>query len=206
MCFHFVFKVSASRDWLAAQIKLFLVTNHHQKRFLFFQAFHDLGLKLASAAKDCNPARFPLLSRKMPAKTNCPKKAKSPMSLTLNYLRKRGCLCVTTERWVKMAGGNGFRKDVLGGDLLAICGKSLINIQATSASHHATRVRKSLSNPEIFAYLGTGNLFQVWSWRKISLTNLDGSENKNGRWIPRVSSLILENGELQVRPFILAYQ
>ena len=130
------------------------------------------------------------------------KAGKSPTQLTLNYLRKRGCYCAMTERWVKMKDG-GFRKDVFGGDLMAIAGCDLINIQATSATNHAARLQKSLANPEVFTFLQTKNLFQIWSWKKIATQNNDGSTNKNGRWIPRITEIYLENGKLLTRPFYL---
>lgn len=121
---------------------------------------------------------------------------RSPTTLTLNYLRKKGCTCGVVERFVRTP-KTQFRADLFGCiDLICIVGTDLVGVQASSAANHSARVTKALSEPRLRLYLATSNHFQVWTWRK---------STKRKRWIPRVSEIVIDElNRLVVKPFIVA--
>lgn len=123
----------------------------------------------------------------------------SPTALTLAYFAKRNIPCQVSEKFIKAPAlkGFGFRKDLFGGDLIALVGPDTINIQAGVTSDHKGKVDKALAHPEVRQWVSSPHRkFHVWTWRK----ELVG---KRGRWIPKVSAITLEYGKMISRPFTL---
>jgi hypothetical protein len=112
---------------------------------------------------------------------------RSPTAHTLEYFRKQGAEARTVEVWIQFPGmPHGKRRDLWGADVQVIQGRALIGIQATSGDNHSKRVNDAIQNPEVSAWLATGNLFEVWSWRKA------GARGKRKVWTPRVTQLTLD--------------
>lgn len=107
---------------------------------------------------------------------------KLPTERTLNYLREHGALAKVVERYNAHAKK---RIDTYGADIQSIKGTRLTAIQATSGDHHAEHVRNALANPEVWAWLRTGNGFEVWSWKKM------GGRAERKLWTRRVTQLCL---------------
>lgn len=127
----------------------------------------------------------------------------SPTRKTLEYLRDHGYPCAVTEKWVKI-GKFGIRRDCFCGDLIALAGDATINIQAGVGSMHAAKIAKAASLPELKQWLSSPyRWFQVWTWSKKMQVKKNGSKSKKGVWVPRVSSLKLVDGEIQVCDFKL---
>jgi hypothetical protein len=120
---------------------------------------------------------------------------RSPTARTLKFFRDLGALARVVEKY------NSFsrrRIDLWGQDIQVIQGSKLIGVQSTSGTNHASRVTKSLANPEVKAWLNTGNGFEIYSWSQRVIRNADGSKSKLKRWMPRVSQLILEGDKVKV--------
>lgn len=118
------------------------------------------------------------------------------------YMRGKGFPCAVVEKWIK-TGSFGIRRDCFGFDILAI-GDVTIGIQAGIGAHHATKIQKALSLPEVKQWLGAAHRwFWVMTWSKRVAHNKDGSKRKNLLWFPRVSSIKLVDGDLVVSDFLL---
>src|SRR6266853_2691141 len=108
---------------------------------------------------------------------------RSPTARTKRYLEKQGHIVEVVEKWIPIEKhpGGGVRRDLFEViDILCIQGGALLAIQSTSGSNHNARVTKALASPKLKAYLGTDNLFEVWSWSK------KGARGKRKMWMPRV--------------------
>lgn len=120
---------------------------------------------------------------------------RSPTTRTLEYLRNQGAIAVVCEKWIPTAGDwkRGKRVDLFGAaDVAAIQGRAFILIQSCSGGSHATRIAKCRANPNVAAYLNTGNTFEVWSWSKRVAYGKNGKKMKRKPWTPRVSQLVLD--------------
>jgi hypothetical protein len=111
---------------------------------------------------------------------------KQPTQRTLICLRKTGALAKVVEKYNHYAKR---RFDCFGADIMCIQGLKLIAIQTTSGDHHADHLTKALANPEVLAWLRTGNGFEVWSWKK------KGPRGKRKLWTSRVTQLCLNDGD-----------
>ncbi len=113
----------------------------------------------------------------------------TPMSLTLNLLRKSGYLADVCERWVPHA---EIRRDLFHvADVLAVhpLRREVLMVQATSLANLSTRVRKVRGQAELPALLRAGISIQCWGWYRTSA----------GRW--RVKVVTIRPGDLgQVLP------
>jgi hypothetical protein len=109
---------------------------------------------------------------------------RSPTARTLKYLRELGASVRIVEHWNAFANR---RVDLWGADLQVIQGRKLLGIQNTSGAHHAAHVTAAKANSEVYAWLATGNLFEVWSWAK------HGARGKRKLWdkSPRVTQLFI---------------
>ena len=98
----------------------------------------------------------------------------SPTSRSLKELRRLGYTCAVVEHWNQYA---GIRQDLFGFiDILAIADDVILGVQATSASNHSARVKKSKAHPNYTKWLDAGGKFEVWSWR------LAGARGKRKMW------------------------
>lgn len=115
-------------------------------------------------------------------------KKKLPTQRTLERLRESGVTCDVVERFLAHAGPFGVRKDLFGCiDIIAlISGRGIVGVQATSASNHASHVKKCLEEPRLVEWLKAGGGFEIWSWKK---TNPKGT--KLTRWMPRIDIIQL---------------
>lgn len=123
------------------------------------------------------------------------KAAQSPTRLTLNYFRKKGCVCQVVEQFIRIPGKGGFKRDLFGCiDVLAIAGPDTIGIQTTDHTHHGDRLTKSIGIPELKNWLNpeSKRKFLVVSWKK-----------KGNRWIARVSQISLIENNLVASNFYL---
>ena len=119
---------------------------------------------------------------------------RSPSARTIKFLRDQGCIAESVEKWIPIPlhPGGGVRRDLFGCiDILAIQGSKLLAIQSTSGSNHNARVAKAMAEPRLKFYIGTSNLFEIWSWTK------KGPRGKRKTWQVRVEQLTLDlNGEV----------
>lgn len=116
--------------------------------------------------------------------------ANSPTVRSLAECKKRGWQAQVVEKWVAQARR---RIDLWGvGDIIALDGKpgSLL-IQASSASGHSARVKKSLAEPRLRAWLAADNRFEVWTWGK------RGSAGKRKLWTLRQEEITHERHEAE---------
>lgn len=115
--------------------------------------------------------------------------ASIPTQRTLKELRERGFPYQITEKYMRFAGGGGFKKDLWGADIIALDGlPGSLLIQTTSDANHAARRTKVLAIPEVKLWLEAGNRFQVWTWGKKS------SDGRGSRkvWTLREEEITLE--------------
>lgn len=112
-----------------------------------------------------------------------PPVAASPTQRSLEHARRQGWTAGVVERWNPHA---RIRQDLFGFvDVIVLDGEpGALAVQATSASNHASRVRKIREQcaEAAQAWLGSGGRIQVWSWRK----------GANGRWILRAEAVDIE--------------
>lgn len=126
----------------------------------------------------------------------------SPTIKTMSYMRARNYPCAVVEKWIQ-TGKFGVRRDCFGFDILAI-GEVTIGIQAGIGAHHSTKITKALSLPEVRQWLASPTRwFWVMTWSKRAAYKKNGTKSKKSVWVPRVSSLKLEGGEIVVNDFIL---
>lgn len=119
---------------------------------------------------------------------------RSPTARTKRYLEAQGCIVEIVERWIPIPKhpGGGIRRDLFDCiDILCVQGSKLVAIQSTSGSNHNARVLKAIASEKLARYLGTGNVFEVWSWSK------KGPRGKRKVWTPRVEQLTL-NGKGEI--------
>jgi hypothetical protein len=68
-------------------------------------------------------------------------------------------------------------------DVLAVrADKGILAVQCCAATDHAKRVRKVKEAPAVRAWLASGGLAEVWSWKKTA-----------GRWFVRREAITLES-------------
>jgi hypothetical protein len=88
----------------------------------------------------------------------------TPMSLTLNHLRRHGFVADVVERWLPHTNR---RRDLFGFiDLVAVDRREpgIVGIQATTLPNVAARLGKARSRPELSAWLKAGGRFEIWGW------------------------------------------
>jgi len=91
--------------------------------------------------------------------------ASSPTQRTLALLRKEGWNAEVTEKWIP---GANIRKDLWGFiDVLAIRGKEILGVQATSYTNTSTRVKKIEDSDNVAAVREAGIGIHVHGWRKV---------------------------------------
>ena len=128
----------------------------------------------------------------------------SPTALTLAWFRKRGIAARVTERWVKTPAG-GFRRDIFGGDLLALLRTEIVNVQAGSGAHHAEKIRKAVAHPDVRKWLtAPTRKFWIMTWTQRAAFNKSGARRKKDRWTPRVTTLSLVAGKILANDFHLS--
>lgn len=112
----------------------------------------------------------------------------SPTQRALAECRAREWQAQVVEYWLAPARR---RVDLFGCiDILALDGaKGCLGIQVTSGSGHSARVKKSLAEPRIKAWVAAGNRFEVWSYAK------RGPVGKRKVWTLRVQRLELDEFE-----------
>ena len=93
---------------------------------------------------------------------------RSPTQLSLDFLNKSGWTCAIVEKWNAHA---GIRQDLFGfADIIAYHATGAIAlIQTTSASHHAERKAKILSNPHFAGWKKACGTVFLHSWGKNGL-------------------------------------
>jgi hypothetical protein len=86
----------------------------------------------------------------------------SPTQRTLALCKKHGWTCQVVERWNSFA---RIRQDLFGFiDLVAMDGKTIIGIQATSGANVAARLTKIKENPKSLEWLESGGRLFVHGW------------------------------------------
>lgn len=113
----------------------------------------------------------------------------TPTARTLKALRSEGHYIDVVERWIGPPGGARVRRDLFGFiDLVAIRGKTLVGIQATTGSNTSSRITKITTDcrAEAIAWLKTGATIEVWGWRTIRARKKSGELGKALRWKPIV--------------------
>ncbi len=120
---------------------------------------------------------------------------RSPTARTKRFLESQGVLVEVVEKWIPCTAegykGRIIRKDVFDCiDLLCVHGQKLLAIQSCAGASHATRLSKAMASDKIKRYLGTGSLFEVWSWSK------RGPRGKRKVWMPRVTQLTARDGQV----------
>jgi hypothetical protein len=105
----------------------------------------------------------------------------SPTQRTLKLLRDMGANAIVLERWNQWARR---RMDVWGADILALHGRLLMAIQATSDANHSHRVTKAIADPNVRNWLDGGVAFYIYSWGK------KGPRGKRKVWKVKITQLI----------------
>lgn len=88
---------------------------------------------------------------------------------------------------------------------MALVGQDTIVIQAGVGSAHAAKITKAITLDEVRQWL-TGSeyrKFHVWTWSKRVAFNKSGAKSKRDKWTPRVTQIILRDGELIAQDFTL---
>lgn len=124
------------------------------------------------------------------------------MSHTLTFLRNRGMAARKTEQYIRTPKG-GFRRDLFGGDALAAIGSDLVNLQLGITSHHAAKVTKALSDPEVKLWLNTRNKFLVWTWGKRVAFKKDGTKKRREEYKAKITEIRLSGDCVEAVPFEL---
>ena len=92
--------------------------------------------------------------------------AASPTQLTLRELRKRGYTANVVERWVM---GANVRQDLWGFiDVLALNGKEIVAVQATTYANMSARVKKMTDHENLPKVREAGITILIWGWRKVN--------------------------------------
>ncbi len=113
----------------------------------------------------------------------------SPTARTLQFLRSTGITCQVVEKWNPHA---RVRQDLFGAiDIIALINKSIVGIQATSASNHSARARKASDEPRVWEWIACGGQFVVWSWGK------KGGVGKRKEWQMRVTNMLCEPRKIE---------
>lgn len=101
----------------------------------------------------------------------------SPTQRTLRECKRRNWIAQVVERRVPF---RNITIDLFGCiDIVAITPNGIVGIQACAGSSHATRLKKSLAEPHLAAWLAAGARFEVWSFTK------KGPRGKRKRWTLR---------------------
>lgn len=111
----------------------------------------------------------------------------TPTARTMAHLRGLGYEVAVVERW------NSYtrtRHDLYGfADLLAMRGKELLAVQATSTANVSARVKKIMDEPRALAWVepGSQRFLTVIGWSK------KGARGKVKRWTPTFRPIIAED-------------
>lgn len=109
------------------------------------------------------------------------KKGKSPSARTIQELRDIGYHAQSVEQTIPRT---FIKRDLFGCiDIIAVHPdhKSIVGIQATSATNHSDRKKKALAEPRLLAWLAAGGRFVIYSWRQAA----------NGKWVARIEDIEL---------------
>lgn len=89
----------------------------------------------------------------------------TPTARSLQALRRDGYEAAVVEKWLPYCRR---RADLFGCiDILAVkYGEPVLAVQATSAANVSSRLSKSLAEPRLRIWLGSGQRFEVWGWSK----------------------------------------
>jgi len=89
---------------------------------------------------------------------------KSPIQLSLKYLRRMGYECAVTEHWNPFA---KVRQDLFGfSDILAFGHDEFLLVQTTTRSNLSTRVKKIKGSAIADFWVRNGGKIEVHSWKK----------------------------------------
>lgn len=129
----------------------------------------------------------------------------SPTSLTLKWFRSRNIPIEVTERFIKF-GKFGVRKDIFGGDCVAVTAKETINVQCGASQHHAEKIKKAMSLECVRQWLACPTrLFFIQTWKRRPAFKLNGQRKKIDQWSCRITTLVLlPSGTIEPREFILS--
>lgn len=111
----------------------------------------------------------------------------SPTQRTLQFLRDAGYTVAIVEKWNPHA---RIRQDLYGfADLLAMRGKELLAVQATSTGNVSARVKKIMDEPRALAWVepGSQRFLTVIGWSK------KGARGKVKRWTPTFRPIAAED-------------
>lgn len=118
----------------------------------------------------------------------------SPTQRTLALVRGLKMAAQVVERWNPHA---KIRQDLFGCIDIVACGEDLWGIQACAGSRASARVKKSMEQPGLLAWLLAGGRFVVIAWAK------RGARGKPKLWTARCIEIVWasDSGPLQQREF-----
>lgn len=118
----------------------------------------------------------------------------SPTQRTLALVRSLDMTAQVVERWNPHA---KIRQDLFGCIDIVACGEDLWGIQACAGSSASARVKKSMEQPGLLAWLRAGGRFVVMAWAK------RGARGKPKLWTARCVEICSphDGGPLQQREF-----
>lgn len=112
----------------------------------------------------------------------------SPTQRSLAWLRERNACAQVVERWNPHA---RVRQDLFGViDIVSVLPGRIIGVQACAGASVSARVKKSLAEPRLRAWLDAGGLFVVHGWRKT------GPRGKRKEWALRMVWIQVRDGML----------
>lgn len=112
----------------------------------------------------------------------------SPTQRALQFCRDHGLTAQVVERWNPHA---KVRQDLFGIiDLVVLVGSSILGVQVTSGSNHASRETKAEQEPRLREWLRCGGAFEVWSFSK------RGERGKRKLWTRRVTAAACVDGSI----------
>jgi hypothetical protein len=119
----------------------------------------------------------------------------SPTQRTLALVRGLGMAAQVVERWNPHA---KIRQDLFGCIDIVACGASVWGIQACAGSSASARVKKSMEQPGLVAWLRAGGRFVVQAWAK------RGARGKPKLWTARCIEILLsqDRKSLEQREFV----
>lgn len=118
----------------------------------------------------------------------------SPTQRTLALVRSMKMAAQVVERWNPHA---KIRQDLFGCIDIVACGADIWGIQACAGSSASARVKKSMEQPGLLAWLQAGGRFVVMAWAK------RGARGKPKLWTARSIEIVwpTDGGALQQREF-----
>lgn len=108
---------------------------------------------------------------------------KTPTARALEDIRKQGFTAEVVERRLPKC---FITKDFFGfADIIYCTGLSIVALQVTGGTNHATRRAKIIAEPRARVWLNAGGLIELWTYNK------QGARGEEKKWVCRKEEIVV---------------